>query len=295
MGSRDRGRRRRALAVNGGLVKGEAALRQRQRVDHGDDTVDGHAGAHLIPGQSKALSSGCGNGRPEVLDDDRIERASSRPSSLSMVGTKSSATVQQMQPLVSSTISPGAQACAAHSSTSSPSKPDIAEFVDDDGNAPAVRLGEQAAQQRGLAGAEKAGDHRDGNAGIDADTSLDVSLEPERQPGRDEDHIVGDAGDRLVEPSLRVAEDAAERRLRHQPEPDLVGHEHQHAGSAAQQPRDRRPVSASMSRPACMRLESHSVRQSTRIARSARASRASISASTSGSSIVCQSPPRRSR
>jgi hypothetical protein len=40
-----------------------------------------------------------------------------------MVGMKSSATVQQMQPLVSSTISPGAQAFAAHSSTSPPSKP----------------------------------------------------------------------------------------------------------------------------------------------------------------------------
>ena len=47
----------------------------------------------------------------------------SRASSLSMVGMKSSATVQQMQPLVSSTISPGAQAFAAHSSTSPPSKP----------------------------------------------------------------------------------------------------------------------------------------------------------------------------
>ena len=49
--------------------------------------------------------------------------ARSRDSNLSMVGMKSSATVQQMQPLVSSTISPGAQALAAHSSTSPPSNP----------------------------------------------------------------------------------------------------------------------------------------------------------------------------
>ena len=82
----------------------------------------------------------------------------SRASNLSMVGMKSSATVQQMQPLVSSTISPGAQAFAAHSSTSLAVEPGIAEFIDDHGDAAAIGLRQQRTQQRGLAGAEKAGE-----------------------------------------------------------------------------------------------------------------------------------------
>ena len=41
----------------------------------------------------------------------------------------------------------------------------IAEFIDDHGDAAAIRLGQQRAQQRGLAGAEETGEHSDGNAG----------------------------------------------------------------------------------------------------------------------------------
>src|ERR1700730_15959434 len=73
-------------------------------------------------GHANALSSGCGSARPEV-SMTMASSGRSRDSNLSMVGTKSSATVQQMQPLVSSTISPGAQAFAAPSSTSPPSNP----------------------------------------------------------------------------------------------------------------------------------------------------------------------------
>src|ERR1700722_4003530 len=73
-------------------------------------------------GQAKALSSGCGKARPDV-SITMASTGQSPDSNLSMVGTKSSATVQQMQPLVSSTMSPGAQALAAHSSTNPPSKP----------------------------------------------------------------------------------------------------------------------------------------------------------------------------
>jgi hypothetical protein len=40
---------------------------------------------------------------------------------------------------------------------------DLAEFVDDDGIALAVALGENAVEQRRLAGAEIAGEHGDGN------------------------------------------------------------------------------------------------------------------------------------
>ncbi len=41
---------------------------------------------------------------------------------------------------------------------------DRAEFIDDDGGAAALRRTEEVAEQRGLAGAEKPGDHRDGDA-----------------------------------------------------------------------------------------------------------------------------------
>ncbi len=41
---------------------------------------------------------------------------------------------------------------------------DVAEFVDDDGEAAALRIGEDMADQRRFAGAEKAGDDGAGNA-----------------------------------------------------------------------------------------------------------------------------------
>ena len=40
---------------------------------------------------------------------------------------------------------------------------DFAEFIDDDGELPAMVLGENAVQKRRLAGAEIAGEHGDGN------------------------------------------------------------------------------------------------------------------------------------
>ena len=42
-------------------------------------------------------------------------------------------------------------------------EPDLAELVDDDGGARELRLAQQMAQQRGLAAAEEAGEHRDGD------------------------------------------------------------------------------------------------------------------------------------
>ena len=61
-----------------------------------------------ISGQLKALIKGLGSARPEV-SMTMWSGGSGRASRASMVGTKSSATVQQMQPLASSTTSPSAQ------------------------------------------------------------------------------------------------------------------------------------------------------------------------------------------
>ena len=77
-----------------------------------------------------------------------------------MVGTKSSATVQQMQPLVSSTISSSRTGLLAATLQHLAVDAEIAELVDDQRDAPAIGRRQQVADQRRLAGAQKAGDHR---------------------------------------------------------------------------------------------------------------------------------------
>ena len=81
--------------------------------------------------------------------------------------------------------------------------------------------------------------------------------------GDDEDHAVRARGDPLVEPALQIAKAARQRIVRHDAETDLVGDEHQRAGTTIQR-RLEGPISASMSTSASMRLLSQSVRQSTR-------------------------------
>ena len=75
-----------------------------------------------ISGQPKARTSGCGRARPEV-SITIWSGGVSRPIRLSMVGTKSSATVQQMQPLDSSTISSSPQVSSPQPLRMSPSTP----------------------------------------------------------------------------------------------------------------------------------------------------------------------------
>ena len=70
---------------------------------------------------------------------------------------RSPRTVQQMQPLFISKISSSA------SITSCVVDADLAELVLDHGDALAVLLGEDAVEQRGLAGAEEAGEDGDGD------------------------------------------------------------------------------------------------------------------------------------
>ena len=77
-----------------------------------------------IAGQSNALSSGLGRARPEVSIRIWSGRGS-RASNVSTVGMKSSATVQQMQPLASSTTFSAGQSGIAQPFRMSPSTPSV--------------------------------------------------------------------------------------------------------------------------------------------------------------------------
>ena len=104
----------------------------------------------------KVCATGAGSARP-VVSTMMASNLPLRRISPSMMRTRSPRTVQQMQPLFIS-----------NTSSSAPDHEvvvdaDLAEFVDDDGVFLAVRLGQDAVEQRGLAGAEIAGEHGDGN------------------------------------------------------------------------------------------------------------------------------------
>ena len=76
---------------------------------------------------------------------------------------KSSATVQQMQPLASSTMFSAGQSGIAQPFEDVAIDAERAEFVDHDREAAAAGVADQVADQRGLAGAQKAGDDGDGD------------------------------------------------------------------------------------------------------------------------------------
>jgi len=142
---------RRALCGDRAFIEGDTALRQRQRIYNSDDPIDGGAGRPA--GQANALSSGCG--KAKLTSRSRWRRAAGPAHAIyPSVGTKSSATVQQMQHWSARRYRRGTGFCRALLPPA-PVKTRIAEFVDDHGDAAAIRLGQQRAQQRGLAGARK--------------------------------------------------------------------------------------------------------------------------------------------
>ena len=89
--------------------------------------------------------------------------AGSRPSSASIAGTKSSATVQQMHPFASSIRPSSSQPGTPQPRSSLAVDAEFAELVDDQRDPPRAGMAEQVAQQRRLAGTEEAGDDRGGH------------------------------------------------------------------------------------------------------------------------------------
>src|SRR5688572_11306171 len=175
-------------------------------------------------GQSNAFKSGCGKARPEV-SMTIASSGRSRASNLSMVGMKSSATVQHIQPLVSSTMSPGAQAFAAHSSTSPPSNPASPNSL----TITAMRRPSACVSSERSNVVLPAPRNPVSTVTGTRDISIFSSrraFQPERKPGCDEHDIGNGRGNDLVQPALSVAKAAAERRLGHQAETDLVRHKY---------------------------------------------------------------------
>ena len=80
-----------------------------------------------------------------------------------MAGRKSSATVQHMQPLASSTMSSSRHELDAAGFEDVAVDADIAELVDHQRDAPLAGVLDQVADQRGLAGAEEARDDGGGD------------------------------------------------------------------------------------------------------------------------------------
>ena len=148
---------------------------------------------------------------------------------------------------------------------------ELAELVDDDGQPVARRACDSRCRTRLVLPAPRkpvtivAGMRRMAQAPPFSD---------QRQPGGDEDDPVGERRDLLVEPAGGVAKPPAERGFRHQPEPDLVGDQHDRPGGVAQRGEQCRRISASSRAPASIRFDSHRVRQSTSIGRPVAASAA---------------------
>ena len=141
-------------------VVGEAALGDRRRVNHGDDAVDRQPRAHLGPieGFQQRLRQREAGG----LDDDMVEPVGALQQGLDrgqeIVGDRAAdAAIGEFDDvlLAAGLDAAGFQDFAVDA--------DVAEFVDDQREAPAARVLQQVADHRRLAGAEEAGDDGGGD------------------------------------------------------------------------------------------------------------------------------------
>ena len=144
------------------LIDGDAAFRQRQRIDHGHHAVDRGAGAHRRP--VECLQQWLRQRQPGGLDHDGIQRTVARQQFVhgrdEIVGDGAAdAAIGEFDD-----IAGRAGLCRAFLDQPAV-KPGIAELIDDHGDAAAIGLRQQRTQQRGLAGAEKSGEHSDGDTG----------------------------------------------------------------------------------------------------------------------------------
>src|SRR5258708_7747373 len=180
-------------------------------------------------GQLNAWTSGFGNARPDV-SMMMCSGGSGRSSSASMAGKKSSATVQQMQPLASSLIASASQASRPQPSISERSMPRSPNsLMMKPRRLPLacsisrrIRLVLPAPRKPVIT-----------VAGILR--AIGSSLfQNERDAGGDQHDLLARRGDVLVEAAGGIAEAARQRVVGHDAEPDLVGDEHDRAGEPRQ-------------------------------------------------------------
>ena len=151
-----------ALLGDARRIVGEAALGDRGGVDDGDDAVDGEPRAQVRPVES--LDQRLRQREAGGLDDDmvgpRLARQQRRHGGGEIVGDRAAdAAVGELDDRLARAGLVGAalEQVAVDA--------DVAEFVDDEREAPSAGIGEEVTDQRRLAGAEKAGDDGDGGLG----------------------------------------------------------------------------------------------------------------------------------
>ncbi len=138
----------------------DAAIGERRAVDHDHDAVDGDAALDRRPMErlhQRFRQSEAGGFDHDVLDAALGENGVERRHEF--VGDRAAqAAVGEFDDVL---LRAGGVAAAFEDFAVDA---DVAELVDDDGEAAALRVGEHVADQRRLAGAEKAGDDGAGNA-----------------------------------------------------------------------------------------------------------------------------------
>ena len=150
-----------ALARQRLEVGGDAAVGERRAVDHRDDAVDRDAALDRRP--VERLHQRLGQREAGGLDHDVLDRRPQRQNRVErrheLVRHRAAqAAIGELDDVLLRT---GGIAAALEDLAVDA---DIAELVDDDGEPPALRIGEHVADQRRLAGAEKAGDDGAGHA-----------------------------------------------------------------------------------------------------------------------------------
>ena len=108
----------------------------------------------------KSLDQGLGQSKARGLDNDVVRERIKRENVVRSRARKSSATVQQMQPLASSMMLSAPQARSPQPFNISAVDADIAKFVDDKGEAAALGIFQEVANEGRLPSAKKAGDNR---------------------------------------------------------------------------------------------------------------------------------------
>ena len=152
----------RALGGDLGRIVGEPPVRHRGGVDHRDHAVDGEPGAQLGP--VERLDQRLRQREPGGLDDDVVGLGLAgeqrRDGGGEVVGHRAAdAAVGELDDRVLRAR------CVGAAREQVAVDADVAELVDDQREAPSARMGEDMADERGLARAEEAGDDGDGGLG----------------------------------------------------------------------------------------------------------------------------------
>ena len=141
-------------------IGGDAAFGQCRTVDHGDHPVDRHPALDRWP--LERLHQGLGQSQPGSLDEDVVDLRAARQDQVESRhevvrdGAADAAVGELDDILLRASLDPAALEDVSVDA-------DVAELVDDDGEPLAFGMLDHMADQRRLAGAEKAGDHGAGH------------------------------------------------------------------------------------------------------------------------------------